>query len=283
MSLMNSTGTVDNREILGDMTRHTATASFQPAAAFSDKQTSQPTSCPPPSSRSTELQAHHVRRSRECSESPLARIPPTHMSQAPGLSRLPRLASPSRSTSIPTLQGAYQMAPLGPSINVNKRKTPSSPMMPTKRQASNPLSVSTSAGLRQSQRKPSSGFVPTTTRRPSSTLTVPRTASSGPPQAKRTASTGSTGSASSVSTTATARTRPAGIAATRRPPLTASTMGSSSRSASGLTRSVGPGRGVSPGAAAGSGIGSGMVGTSQFKVSWCMEWEGDTDRGIQGS
>ncbi len=179
------------------------------------------------------------------------------------MSRLPRLASPAHHTSIPTL---FAPAPLGPSLNVNKRKTPSSPIVPMKRPALNPLGASTSSGLRQSQRKPSSGFVPTTTRKPSSTLTVPRAASSMADTTQRTASTGSVGSASSTSTASTTRTRPAGIAATRRLPVT--TTVPSGRAGGGLARSVGPGRGVSPGLAAGSGIGSGMVGTSQYKVSF---------------
>ena len=179
--------------------------------------------------------------------------------QAPAVSRLPRLASPGRQTSIPTFSAT--MAPLAPSVRLNKRSIPSSPIVPAKRPVLNPLSVS-SAGPRQSQRKPSSGFVPTTTRKPSSTLNVPRPASSLASNSKRTASTGSLGSVSSNSTASATRLRPAGIAATRRPPVTSA--GPSNRAGGGLARSVGPGRGLSPGLTAGSG----MVGALQDKV--CM-------------
>nr|XP_019048058.1 kinesin family member C1 [Kwoniella bestiolae CBS 10118]OCF26988.1 kinesin family member C1 [Kwoniella bestiolae CBS 10118] len=176
------------------------------------------------------------------------------------MSRLPRLASPAKPSSIPTLSAA----PLLSSGNANKRKLPSSPLAPppTKRSVSG---SSASSGLRSSQR---GGFVPTTTKKPVAT----RPASALGASTRRTGSTGSTGSAGSSSTTATTRARTATTAAARRPPVSSSS--TTTRSSGTLGRSVGPSaratsRGVSPGLAATatsrSAIGSGVASAAQFK------------------
>lgn len=178
--------------------------------------------------------------------------------------------------------------PLSTGLNANKRKTPSSPIQPTKRIVSNPLAASTNAAGRKGV-----GFVPTTTRKPASTSTASSTLGVGAARARpgsalnvsqrRTASSGSMGSSSAAgasansstsSTTVNGRTRPTGIAATRRPPVTSSGTAGVRAGAGTLGRST-LGRGVSPGAAAGLGgpgaggsaIGSGLASSAQLKVS----------------
>ncbi|WVQ93223.1 hypothetical protein IAU59_000288 [Kwoniella sp. CBS 9459] len=204
------------------------------------------------------------------------------------MSRLPRLASPSKPSSIPTLS-AIPPGPLLPSSNANKRKMPSSPLgpPPTKRSVSGgALGVSTSgvtgagpgpgAGLRASQIKPAVGFKPTAARKPSGGVTRPGSTLAAS-TTRRTGSTDSAGSGSSSSAGAgTARTRSTTTAAAtaRRPPVSASASSSNTRAGSALGRSTiangarATSRGVSPGLAATTGrtaIGTGMASAAQFK------------------
>ncbi|WWC91219.1 uncharacterized protein L201_006161 [Kwoniella dendrophila CBS 6074] len=193
---------------------------------------------------------------------------------APIMSRLPRLASPAKpaSSSIPTLSSSS--VPLLSSNNVNKRKLPSSPLAPppTKRSVSgSSLGSSTSAnGLRTSQRKPTtSGFVPTTTRKPISRPASALSASTATTTTRRTGSTGSAGSTASSSATATTTRARTAATTVKRPPVSSSS--TTTRSTSTLGRSIGTGgaratsRGVSPGLAAQSSIGSGVASAAQFK------------------
>ncbi|OXG62068.1 kinesin family member C1 [Cryptococcus neoformans c8] len=180
----------------------------------------------------------------------------------PPLSRLPRLASPMKPSSIPVPSAASSiphMPPLTSDNNANtgisKRKMPSSPMGPpiAKRSVSGgapPTSASAlgkstmgaaaSAGLRTSQRKPTSGgFVP----KPKAPATRPGT-SLGVSTRRTAGSTGSTSSASSSGATvrpATTRSR-SGLAPPARPPTAAGTSrtGAMTRAGSVLGRSTGP-------------------------------------------
>ncbi|KIR26643.1 kinesin family member C1 [Cryptococcus deuterogattii LA55] len=180
----------------------------------------------------------------------------------PLLSRLPRLASPTKPSSIPVPSAASSiphMPPLTSDNNANtrisKRKMPSSPMRPpvAKRSVSggappvpattlgkSTMGAAASAGLRTSQRKPTSGgFVPkpkAPASRPATSLGV---------STRRT--TGSSGSASSASSSG-ATVRPAGsrsrsgLAPPARPPTAAGTsrLGAMTRAGSALGRSTGP-------------------------------------------
>ncbi|WVO22624.1 uncharacterized protein IAS62_003954 [Cryptococcus decagattii] len=177
------------------------------------------------------------------------------------LSRLPRLASPTKPSSIPVASAASSIPHIPPltsdnnaNTGISKRKMPSSPMRPpvAKRSASgeappapsstlgrSTMGAAASAGLRTSQRKPTSGgFVPkpkAPASRPATSLGV---------STRRTA--GSSGSASSVSSSG-ATVRPtgsrsrSGLAPPARPPTTAGTSrpGAMTRAGSALGRSTG--------------------------------------------
>ncbi|AAW44238.2 kinesin, putative [Cryptococcus deneoformans JEC21] len=180
----------------------------------------------------------------------------------PPLSRLPRLASPIKPSSIPVPSAASSiphMPPLTSDNNANtgisKRKMPSSPMHPpvAKRSVSGgapPISASAlgkstmgaaaSAGLRTSQRKNTSGgFVP----KPKALATRPGT-SLGVSTRRTAGSAGSTTSASSseASVRPTATRSRSGLAPPARPPTAAGTSrtGTMTRAGSALGRSAGP-------------------------------------------
>lgn len=202
--------------------------------------------------------------------------------QAPVQSRIPRVQpSPiGKNTGIPTLGNAP--------LNVNKRKAPSSPAVPpAKRSVSGSSSTAAQAApvgssLRTSQRKPSSSnFVPTTTRKASGSLSRPASSASLGVSTRRAPTAASTSSApagaaararpaTSLATRGTTSTtsaggRPGSTLASRRPPV-AGAAGPSTRSTTSLAKSVGPGRGVSPGMSGFSKIGSGLASAEQIKT-----------------
>lgn len=201
-------------------------------------------------------------------------------------SRIPRVQpSPAgKNAGIPKLGNAP--------VNVNKRKAPSSPAVPpAKRSVSGSSATATQAPavgstLRTSQRKPSSSnFVPTTTRKASGSLSRPASSASLGVSTRRApaaiAKTGATASSSATSsaaarprpatslatrgTSSVAGGRPGSTLASRRPPVSGPA-GPSTRSTTALAKSVGPGRGVSPGMVGFSKIGTGLASVEQIKT-----------------
>ncbi|XAO25092.1 hypothetical protein I312_103901 [Cryptococcus bacillisporus CA1280] len=179
------------------------------------------------------------------------------------LSRLPRLASPTKPSSIPVASAASAIPHIPPltsdnnaNTGISKRKMPSPPMRPpvAKRSVSGgapPVPSSTlgkstmgaaaSAGLRTSQRKPTSGgFVP----KPKAPASRPTT-SLGVSTRRTTGSSGSVSSASSSGATVrpTGSRSRSGLAPPARPPTAAGTSrpGAMTRAGSALGRSTGPG------------------------------------------
>lgn len=202
----------------------------------------------------------------------------------PPTSRLPRLATPTKSA--PSLRPPSVVgrpAPLGLAMTVagEKRKTPSSPVIPTaKRTASGPsaLGKSTLTKPTASTARKASGSAAAapTGRRPATRSSTGSTGSTPPSNAAMRASSRSgsalatsgrrtaSGSSSASSTATTTRTRPAVAPPTRG--VTASRAGGPARKLPISTTAAGPSR---PKPVAGkSGIGTGMASAAQFKVGF---------------